>query len=119
MSMIIVPGQHRSDGNPFANLLNDEQQLHRAMSDFAKILARSFRDDAILHGVDFAKRHNTEKERKRRADIMGRWYREMRDAGYGYIQTMDEIPKALRAELDGDNYMPPQKNRLWAAEGAQ
>jgi len=114
MANIIIPQQHRADGQPFAELAGDTRKVREALVLFTQILAQSFNDDAVIYGVDYAKRHSTDTERKRRADIMGRWYRDLRNAGYGHIQTMDEIPKALRAELDGGNYTPPERNRLWA-----
>lgn len=114
MSTIIVPSHHRADTKPFAELADEPAKRARAVMQFAGILERSFNQDAVMHGIDFVKRHNTDTERKRRADIMGRWYRDLRNLGYGHIQTMDEIPKALRAELDGGNYEPPERKRLWA-----
>lgn len=119
MSMIVVPKQNRADQRPFADLAEDPDKFHRAMRRFVLILEQSFTVDARLHGADFARRHKTDTEMKRRADIIGRWYRQMRNLGYGHIQTMDELPKALRAELDGECYTPPERSRLWVPEGVQ
>jgi len=50
----------------------------------------------------------TQSEIKRRARICEKWLRVMRgDLGFGLVKTMDLVPQALRAELDGKDYNPP------------
>lgn len=117
MPQIIIPTQHRSDGRPFAELAGDPALQIKAMRQFMAILAKSFQQDALTLGVDAARRHLTDAEKKRRADIMQRWYRELRALGFGHIRAMDELPKALRAELDGLPYTPPERRRVWAPGG--
>lgn len=119
MSMIVVPKNPMAEGKPFADLAEDPEKFRRAMRRFVLILEQSFTVDARLHGEAFAKRHKTELEMKRRANILGKWYRSLRNLGYGHIKTMDELPKALRAELDGESYTPPERSRLWVPEGVQ
>jgi hypothetical protein len=117
MSMIIVPGQHRADAKPFAELGNKIQLRREAEAQIIRHLELSFNLDAKRHGIEFAKRHATDTELQRRTAIMLRWYRKLRHSGYGHYQTMDELPVALRAELDGENYTPPAKGRLWVPRG--
>jgi hypothetical protein len=119
MSMIVVPQKHRADQRPFADLAEDPEKFRRAMRRFMLILEQSFTVDARMHGASFAQRHKTDSEIKRRANILGDWYRRLRNLGYGHIQTMDELPKALRAALDGESYTPPERSRLWVPEGVQ
>ena len=119
MANVIIPGIHRADANPFAGMLNDDNQIVRAVHDFTRILRDSFVFDAQHHpqGYEFVKRINTAAERTHRVNIMARWFRELRGLGYGYVRAMDEIPKALRAELDGGSYTPPDPKRLWVTGG--
>lgn len=116
MANIIIPARHRADGetHPFKTLWETPAQMQRAFSEFVKILAGSFRADAARDGDAFALRHNTEAERKRRTAIMDRWYRALRAEGFGHVRAMDELPLALRAELDGAPYTMPERNRVWA-----
>ncbi len=117
MAHIIVPAQHRSDGSPFLGLTKDPRQEREATAAFVRILSASFDDDVRLRGREAALRGLTISEQRRRAGIMARWYRDLRGMGHGHIRAMDELAKALRAELDGLPYTPPERNRLWAPGG--
>lgn len=117
MSMIIIPQQHRADASPLAELDYDPVKKDQTVVQIMQCVAQSFRDDAVRDGVDRARSYRTTRERDRRVKILLRWYSWLRRNGYGHIQTMDEIPKALRAELDDGNYTPPERNRLWAPGG--
>jgi len=114
MAHVIVPPMHKADGGPFADLTKDQRQYHVAMRRFVAILAESFRTDAARLGADRAAKLHTQAEERRRADILGRWYRDLRHAGHSHERSMDELSRALRAELDGAPYTPPERNRLWA-----
>ncbi len=112
MGTVIIPTQHKADGNSFAGMLGN-RTFDEASRDFVRILASSFRADRERNGADYEARIHTQTEERRRADILGRWFRELRGAGFSYARTMDELPKALRAELDGGCYTPPERHRLW------
>jgi hypothetical protein len=116
MANIIIPARHRADGeaHPFKTLWETPAQMQVAFTEFVRILAASFRDDAVRDGHEFALRHNTDAERKRRTAIMDRWYRTLRAEGFGHVRAMDELSRALRAELDGAPYTMPERNRVWA-----
>jgi len=120
MGQIIVPSRHRADnGSPFADLVGTPQKYKLVAQRFAQILAASFDDDERRQGKDYAKRVCTQQEQKRRAEILGRWFREMRgDLGWSVERTLDHLAVALRTELDGGTYTPPaDRNRLWAPGG--
>lgn len=117
MANVIIPGHQRADGHPFAEFLSDRDSLQRAYNDFVRILAHSFHRDAELNGVEFERRIHTHAEEKRRGQIVLRWYRELRGAGFSYNRTIDECSRALRTELDGGTYTPPERNRLWSPGG--
>ena len=113
---LIVPDYLRADrgGHPFGDLRHDESALRRALSGFTQALAGSFQEDARRNGVDFVKRINTEAERRRRSDILAQWYRILvHEKGYSMQHALDEVPRALRAELDGTPYEPPAATRMW------
>lgn len=119
MGLILVPGQHQSAGTPFMDLVRDEEQLRRVFASIVATIDRSFREDATRYGQEHAKRVRTDTEMKRRADILGRWFRVMRgELDWGVARTLDELPRALRAELDGGTYTPPEARSLWAAGGS-
>ena len=116
---IIVPMQHRSDGTPFGDLVRDERELAKAVNAVIRMVQQSFVDDRRrqMQGLGIARQ--TEREEKRRVDICGAWFRTTRgDFGWSLVKTLDELPKALRAELDGAEYKPPAAGRLWVPGGA-
>lgn len=117
MANVIVPAHHRSDGHPFAEFLSDRDSMQRALMDFVRLIAHSFKVDAGRYGIEHERRVHTPTEEKRRGQIVVRWFRELRGAGFSYSRTMDECSRALRAELDGGTYTPPERNRLWSPEG--
>lgn len=103
---------------PFMDLLDDPKEFRKLVLAFAHILRGSFITDERRRGKEYRQRIHTQAEEKRRADILGRWFRVMRgDLGFSMQLTMDQLPRALRAELDGETYEPPDKNRLWTPGG--
>jgi hypothetical protein len=118
MGRIIAPAFIKDRPTPFSDLLNTPQQFQRVEAAFCRILSASFLEDERRSGKEFVARIRTQLEERRRADILGKWFRILRgELGFGMIRTMDELPKALRKELDGETYTPPEKNRLWAPGG--
>ena len=118
MGRIIVPAAIKHRVTPFADLLNTPEQFKRVEAAFERILADSFMEDERRSGKEFVARIKTQLEIRRRANILGKWFRILRgELGHGMIRTMDELPKALRKELDGESYTPPQKNKLWSPKG--
>lgn len=117
MGLILVPGREQSASTPFLDLVRDEAELHGVFNAIFGIVAQSFRNDAARNGAEHAQRVQTEAEMKRRADICGRWFRVMRgDLHWSKPRILDELPRALQAELDGGTYTPPERS-LWAAGG--
>jgi hypothetical protein len=116
MVQVLIAATDRSDtGHPFAELQDDPLAFRRAARGFMTALAISFNEDAKRVGSDRATRLNTDTERKRRAAILAKWYRILtRDMGYSPPHALDEIPRALRAELDRTPYAPPPATRVWA-----
>lgn len=108
-----------SNPAPFRQLANRPGDYDRVATAFARILRASFREDERRHGRAFVDRIHTQAEEKRRAEIIGKWFRELRGGlGFSLSRTLDEIQRALRTELDGGTYTPPEGNRLWAPGGA-
>jgi len=120
MGIVIAPSSPMSNPTPFAELLNKPEDMGRISRAFMASLEISFRVDQQRNGRAFRERIQTEPEIKRRSNILGKWFRTFRgDLGLSLVQTIDELPKALRAELDGTEYTPPEKSRLWSPEGAR
>lgn len=116
---IVVPIGPIEDPRPFLSLLNERGNYPLVARKFASTLAASFAEDARRNGAEFVRKIHTQDEEKRRAEILGKWFRRLRgDLGFSLNRTLDELPRALRAELDGGSYTPPEKNRLWAPGGA-
>lgn len=113
---ILFPSSIRpSASHPFADLSYNPSLLRRASRAFVDALARSFAEDEKRMGAAFTARINTESERKRRAAILAKWYRILTgDERYSPQHALDEMGRALRAELDGTPYAPPRANRLWS-----
>lgn len=113
--LIHLPYQHQATGTPFADLTGAPDLLARVRAAFTRALARSFAQDAATYGDDFARRMNTDTERKRRAQLLATLYRRMRgDWGWSVQRTIDTLATALRVELDGGTYERP-RGRLWLA----
>jgi hypothetical protein len=87
------------------------------MARFARIIEASFAYDAQRDGTEFEKRINTGAERRRRAEIMAEVFRTLRGSGYSVERAMDDLSRALRCKLDGIEYQPPPKNRVWLPGG--
>jgi hypothetical protein len=108
----------RNNDAPWLDLLNEPGDYERVACVINRTIARSFQVDAQRHGAAFAAKVATQAEGKRRAEIIARWFEVLRrEFGFSLAQTLDELPRALRAELDGGSYQPPGRNMLWSLQG--
>lgn len=116
MVELLIPAMHRSDrGHPFAALASQPSVLRKVEAGFTRALTDAYREDAKRNGQAFADRINTESERRRRFAICAKWYEIFtNECQFSPLRAVDELPRALRAELDGTPYAPPPANRLWA-----
>jgi hypothetical protein len=120
MVAIIIPKSPGAIDRPFSDLVTKPEDLKKVIRTMTNALALSFDQDEKDHGVGFRLKIQTQQEVKRRTDILGRWFRVLRgDCGLGLIRCLDELPKALRKEINGEEYTPPEKSRLWTPEGAR
>jgi hypothetical protein len=118
MVELILPPHMKADGHPFAGLLARPQDFQAAATGIARVLAGSFAEDA--RRADGPVLTHTDAEERRRARLLFEWFRRFRgDLGYSLSMTLAELPRALRAELDGTHYEPPPKGRTRGVEGAQ
>lgn len=100
---------------PFASLI-DERQVGQVTKAFEDIIMQSF-------GVDAARRANegrlvqpalTRQSVKDRFDILAKWFKVMRgDLSWSLQRVLDTLPRALRAELDGEEFVPDNR-ATWA-----
>lgn len=119
MTGIIVPetALFTFKRRPFADLTDDDAQVRQVERAFVRLLERSYADDAARYGTAFAQRMRTGAEIKRRANILGKWFRYLRgDCNYSITRALDESSRALRAELEGRPYSPPERRRCWTPE---
>lgn len=112
---IVIPALDRSDrGHPFAALVGQPEVLRKVEAGFTRALVIAYREDVARLGKDAADRLNTDTERRRRFKILAHWYQILTgDCRFSPQHAVDEIPRALRAQLDGTPYAPPPANRLW------
>lgn len=116
MEYIVTPGEGGASKAAFADLT--PVQLTAVMKRFDRIISDSFLTDEKRHGAGFREKVLTQAEVRRRGKIIFRWFRVMRgENGFSAQQAVDLLPGALRTELDGDDFIPPPRNRLWTPEG--
>ncbi|MFO7782068.1 MAG: hypothetical protein R6W94_10630 [Spirochaetia bacterium] len=117
MGEIIVPGQFQATATPFMDVVRDPRAGQYLFQRVEKIVADSFREDAQRQGKNVSQVRITQAEVKRRADIVGRWYRVMvADLRLSSAKAIDHLGRALRTELDGGTFTPPEQQRIWAPE---
>lgn len=94
-------------GTALTDLLNNPISLGAVTNGIEAAITKSFRTHPM--------RHKTEAEVRRRFDICVRWFRTFRtDSRFKFSidRCVNELPKALRAELDGVTYTPHTR-ALW------
>jgi len=116
MAEILIPARATTDrGHPFADLAADPALRALVECGMTRALSAASREDARRNGAEFARRIDTLAERRRRFGILAKWYGILTvDCRYSSQHALDELPRALRAELDGTPYTPPPANRLWS-----
>lgn len=116
MPEILIPALHRSDkGHPFAPLASQPELRRKVEVGFVRALQVAYQQDVAAIGKAYADRLNTEAERRRRFAILSKWYEILTgDCRFSPQHAVDELPRALRAELDGTPYAPPPASRLWS-----
>jgi hypothetical protein len=113
---LLIAGADRSDqkGHPFAELRDQPQLYGKVVGGFEKALKHSFREDRDRMGEEFVRKIQTLFEVRRRFKILSKWYQILvNESRFSPQHAIDEIPRALRAELDGTPYEPPQSTHLW------
>jgi hypothetical protein len=92
-------------GTPLTDLLQTPASLGAVTKGIQRAVERSLKSHPM--------RHLTRDEVKRRFDICVRWFKVLRmDKKLSIERCVDEMPKALRAELDGKKYEPHVRS-LW------
>lgn len=116
MVEILIPALDSSNkGHPFAELAGQPAARAAVEKGMTRALSLAYQEDARRSGSEFARRMDTLAERRRRFKILVKWYGILTvDCRYSPQHAVDELPRALRAELDGTPYAPPPANRLWA-----
>ena len=104
--------------SPFAEFLNNPQDALKVSNRFHNIIMRSFATDAARKAQANGSRAEiraTEAEVTRRFNFLVGWFRTLRgDMGMSLQRTLDELPQALRAELDEGTYVPSPRT-MWAS----
>lgn len=103
---------HILEARPFADLLSDPEQLKAVTDAFTRMIGVSFAGAGQM-------RRPTAAEIKRRFGICERWFRTLRaDLHWSVQRSLDEIPRALAAELRGETYEPAKRSVWVPSDGA-
>lgn len=101
----------------FAGLITDDK-IPTVVAGVERAVAASFEADRapgrviLVHGGPRISRT----EMKRRGELCLKVFRVLRgDLKWGVDRIVDELPKYLRAELDGVAWEPEAKRALWAS----
>lgn len=95
-----------SSATAFLPLLNSEADLAKVVRRVTTVLGNSFR----VHRM----RAPTEAEKRRRVDIIFRWFKTMRlELGWSLTRTLDTIDQPLEAELRGETWTPPTRDAFF------
>jgi len=112
---------HVHSKSPFADLLNEGQAAEVSIR-FEQIIMESFATDAGREAIAKGAQGRavvTTAEVKRRFNILADWFKVFRgDMGWSLKRCLDELPRALRAKLDGEIYVP-DKRASWAPQPEQ
>lgn len=102
---------------PFSDLVDKPGQIGLVTQKFEKMIFDSFAVDAARKAMETGSKglsSVTMAETKRRFDILADWFKTLRgDMGWSVSRTLDELPRALRAQLDGEVYVPSVRS-VWA-----
>lgn len=98
----------RPDPKPFADLFNRPEDFNRVFESIEHTIFASFAIDEAVFGHKVT---ITQAKVQERWQICERWFRAMRgELGYGLIQTLDMLPKALACTLLDQPFEPPPAN---------
>lgn len=97
----------------------DPERVRRIVARIAHVVAETFEEDRSRSGIVLLRGVSpTDAEAKRRTNLAYDWFIRLRvEAGYSSTKALDFLPRALRAELDGESWEPPPAERGWTAEG--
>lgn len=101
---------------PFAEFLNSPAEATEVSNAIHDMIMKSFGTDAARKALSTGRGEvrATQAEVRRRFNIIADWFKVLRgDMGWSMKRTIDELPKALRAQLDGGTYVPNTR-ALWA-----
>lgn len=111
--MVHIIGADRWRRPVFAEFALDEQACRNLTILFERAISQSFEEDDRRRGAGGSVKR-TEGEIKRRFGILADWFRIFwGDQQWSISRIKDELPKALRATLDGVDYTPSTR-KVWA-----
>lgn len=117
MNQIVIPHEFQSTATPFLDVVKSPRAGYHLFKRVQEIVSDSFKEDARRMGKNVSQIKISQVEVKRRADIVGRWYRVMvADIRLSSVKAIDHLALALRTELDGGTFTPPSRRRIWAPE---
>lgn len=104
----------RNSDSAFAELVKRPEDLKFLFKSLAAVIGNSFKQDGDRGSIISL----TDTEFRRRFKICEKWFRIMRgDCGYSVERTVDFLPRALRADLDGTEFEPPKADLAGWAPG--
>lgn len=93
----------------------DPKKLRIILDRIVAAVVETFREDRQRSGIILLSDLSpTEAEKKRRTDLAYDWFIRLRaDCHYSTRKALDYLPRALRAELDGESWEPPPAEASW------
>lgn len=92
----------------FAGLVTDDQ-VGRVTNAFIETIAKSFEFDDANSLIKIHRQ--TKAEQKRRFEICAEGFQIMKgDLKWSYQRALDELPRYLRAKLDGNDWKPDTRS---------
>lgn len=105
----------RAKADKLAKLVKDEAAVRRVFEGIVRTVEASFvvdHDRAQRAGQRFTA--FTEDEIRRRSNVCYDWFMVLRgDLKYGTEHAIDTLALALRADIDGIDFVPPPADRSW------
>lgn len=95
--------------------VNTPDQFRRLSAAILICVKESFEEDRKRSSIILLKQQApTQDEIKRRTDLVYTWFFRLRgDFRYGFERAVDTLPRALRHEIDRDDWTPPPADKSW------
>lgn len=93
----------------------DPKKLRIILDRITAAVAETFKEDRTRSGIVLLSQISpSQAEVKRRTNLAYDWFIRLRaDCHYSTRKALDYLPRAIRAELDGESWEPPPAETSW------